>query len=144
LRRTVSKNDKNYCITGDSRTVYSSWRPCFHKNCPCELHNSNIHGRAAIAQYIILWNSLLPSYTPYIFYPFLSQWSTSALYPHSSWSTKALPTGRCTVDYSGMSSANWLEFCSGHIPWGGYDEGFRMEDWEVNVQFPNLYLASVS
>jgi hypothetical protein len=24
LRRTVSKNDKNYCITGDSRTVYSS------------------------------------------------------------------------------------------------------------------------
>jgi hypothetical protein len=28
------QNSQNYCSTGDSRTEYSSWRPCFHRNCP--------------------------------------------------------------------------------------------------------------
>jgi hypothetical protein len=32
LRRIVSKSQ--YCSTGDSRTEYSSWRPCSHtQNC---------------------------------------------------------------------------------------------------------------
>jgi hypothetical protein len=40
-RKRLSYTDKHcfekshkYCSTGDIRTEYSSWRPCFHKNCP--------------------------------------------------------------------------------------------------------------
>jgi hypothetical protein len=58
-RRTLKSfffKSQNYCTTGDSRTEYSCWRPCFHKNCPVwrELHKSNIHGRAAIAKPLII------------------------------------------------------------------------------------------
>jgi hypothetical protein len=38
----------------DSETEYSSWRPRFHKKLSRrELHKSNIHGRAAIAEHLI-------------------------------------------------------------------------------------------
>jgi hypothetical protein len=63
----------------------------------------------ALAQNIILQNSLLPSYTLYYFLPFPFLSVNFCLIPHSSRSTKALPTGRCTVTYSGLSSWNWVE-----------------------------------
>jgi len=34
LKKNVSKKSQHYCGKGDSRTQYSSRRPCFHKNSP--------------------------------------------------------------------------------------------------------------
>jgi hypothetical protein len=97
----------------------------------------------ALAQYIIPGNSLLPSCTPCILYPFLSYWSTSGLYPNSFQSSEALPNGRHTEGYSGSSSWIGWSSTSSHVPWDGYDGGFRTGDREVSVWFPKLYLACV-
>jgi hypothetical protein len=33
IEKDCFEKSQNYCNTGDSRTEYSSWRPCCHKNC---------------------------------------------------------------------------------------------------------------
>jgi hypothetical protein len=48
IEKDCFEKSQNNC----SKTEYSSWRPCFHKNW-CQLHKSNLHGRPAIAKPLI-------------------------------------------------------------------------------------------